>query len=392
MRIYLPVLTGFIIYWVLYAPQPLLPLFAQTFALTESEAALLMSASFLPLMLAPLSYGYLLQAVPSVKVLRAAIFGLALSEIAFALSDTFALLVVIRFIQGLLLPAAFTSIMTYISANTEGAQLQRLMSIYIAVSIMGSYLGRLLAGAAASYLSWQLFIWAIAGALLLCFFALGTLPSEGQQKGAASEARLGSSKPQASLFLEVLQTGGYLPAYLAASCFFFIFAATTNYIPFRVKEILAQPSELISGLIYTSYLLGIGTSLGSRKLQTFFGSQPNALIAGFITYIIALPITLVPNIWLLFGAFCLICAAMFLLHTVAASMLNQQAKENKGIVNGLYLTFYYAGGTLGSYVPGVVYERAGWAAFVITLLAVAGVGVGMVLVYRKRTMIKAIST
>ena len=203
----------------------------------------------------------------------------------------------------------------------------------------------------------------------------------GNQTGARATTK---PKPSLFLFLEVLQTGGYLPAFLTASCFFFVFSAVTNFLPFRVTEILAQRSEFITGLMYTSYLIGIATSLGSSKLQTFFGSQPNALMAGFVAYIIALLITLLPNIWVLFGALTLICGAMFLLYTVALSMINQQAKENKGIINGLYLTFYYAGGVIGSYAPGIVYQRFGWAAFVVTLIGVASVGLGMVVLYKRK--------
>ena len=376
MHIYLPIFTAFLAYWVLYSPQPLLPFFAETYSLTESEAALLMTASFLPLTIAPLSYGYLLQAVSSLKVLRGAVLALVLSEVALVLSGSFSLLLFIRFIQGLLLPAAFTSIITYISSNTDGAELQRLMSIYTAIGITGGYTGRLFAGAAATYLSWQFFGWIIAIALLLNFFALGTLPNEAHTRPTTKRA--------STLILNVLKTGGYLPAFLAASCFFFVFAAITNFLPFRVTEILDQPSEFITGLMYTSYLTGIVTSLGSSKLQTFFGGQPNALIAGLIGYIIALLITLVPNIWLLFAALTLTCGAMFLLYPVALSMVNQQAKENKGIVNGLYLTFYYAGGTLGSYAPGIIYQRFGWPAFVATLIGVASVGLAMVAIYKRR--------
>ena len=39
--------------------------------------------------------------------------------------------------------------------------------------------------------------------------------------------------------------------------------------------------------------------------------------------------------------------------------------------------FFYSGGVLGSFLPGIVYERYGWNALVAVLLGVATAGWGM---------------
>ena len=63
--------------FVLYSPQPLLPLFAHQYGLTESSAALLMAVTMLPLAIAPLSYGYLLSYIPPIRLLRLSLIILA---------------------------------------------------------------------------------------------------------------------------------------------------------------------------------------------------------------------------------------------------------------------------------------------------------------------------
>ena len=73
-------------YFVMYAPQPLLPMFSRNFSVTETDAALLMTATLLPLGIAPLSYGYLLESVSSLKLLRFSILVLSLSPL-FHISD-----------------------------------------------------------------------------------------------------------------------------------------------------------------------------------------------------------------------------------------------------------------------------------------------------------------
>ena len=98
------------------------------------------------------------------------------------------------------------------------------------------------------------------------------------------------------------------------------------------------------------------------------------MIACFAVYIVMLLVALIPNVWTLFGALFLFCPSMFLAHSVAITAANQGITRNVGVVNGLYLAFYYSGGVLGSYLPGFVYQRFGWSSFVSILLLVAVVG------------------
>ncbi|MBE0596608.1 MAG: MFS transporter, partial [Desulfuromonadales bacterium] len=74
----------------------------------------------------------------------------------------------------------------------------------------------------------------------------------------------------------------------------------------------------------------------------------------------------------LFAVMFLFCAAMFLVHATASGVLNRHAGQRKGIVNGLYIAFYYGGGTVGSWLPGFVYRGYGWGAF-LTVLGVVTV-------------------
>ena len=50
----------------LYTPQPMLPLLAETFAKSAGETGLLITVTLLPLAIAPIVYGYFLQAITCV--------------------------------------------------------------------------------------------------------------------------------------------------------------------------------------------------------------------------------------------------------------------------------------------------------------------------------------
>lgn len=383
MRLFIIVTTTIFVFSLIYAPQPLLPLFSHNFLATESEAALLITATMLPLALAPLSYGYILETLSSLKLLRGAVLALALSEIAFASANSFTLLVGLRFLQGLFVPAALTSMMTYISTSTQGMRLQQGLSLYIASGMLGSVFGRLLAGLFATYLDWRLFFLILGLLLLVAFLTLGYLEDQ---------AQVVTTKPKLRILGDTLQKGDYVKVYLIVFCLFFVFAAFFNFLPFRLKTIWPAVSESVTGLMYTCYMFGLITSLGSGKLITLLRGEVNTMLAGQSFFIAALALTLVSDITLLFVAMSIFCLAMFLVHSVGAGLVNKMAAQNKGIVNGLYVTFYYGGGVAGSYLPGLIYERFGWQVFITTLLIVTGIGLATILVYKLRPSHKIVAS
>jgi len=73
----------------------------------------------------------------------------------------------------------------------------------------------------------------------------------------------------------------------------------------------------------------------------------------------------------MFGGMFVLCAGFFIIHSVASGLISKLAHKNRAISNGLYLSFYYAGGTLGTFAPGVFFEYLGWNVFILLLSIVA---------------------
>jgi len=152
MRLYLTLIITAMTTAVLYAPQPLLPVFAADFGAGKSSTALLVSLTLAPLAVAPLLYGYVVELLSPVRIIRISILILALSEAVFAFCWSFPVLLAVRVVQGFTIPAILTSLMTNISVQTPANRLQRIMDLYIAATITGGVLGRLSAGIFSSYL------------------------------------------------------------------------------------------------------------------------------------------------------------------------------------------------------------------------------------------------
>jgi MFS transporter, YNFM family, putative membrane transport protein len=346
----------------LYAPQPLLPVIAAQFAVSLEAAAALTTVTFIPLSIAPLAYGYLLEKMSALRLLRWAVLLLGLSEIAFFFAPTFAALLGLRLFQGLLIPAMLTALMTRLSLTTPPAVLPRAMAWYVGATIVGGFLGRALSGLVASAIDWRAPFLLLAGSLLLCFFLLRRLPAEPPLTGA---------RPSAGAALEILARPLYRRVYLLVFCLFLVFAAIMNFIPFRLTEISDQASEWRIGLMYSGYLMGLLTALGAVAIGRYLGGEVRAMRLGLLVFAVALLGLAAGRVEALFLVMFIFCGAMFLVHATASGFLNRQSPERKGIVNGLYVSFYYAGGAIGSFVPGFIYRRYDWTAVLLFLLIFA---------------------
>jgi YNFM family putative membrane transporter len=102
-------------------------------------------------------------------------------------------------------------------------------------------------------------------------------------------------------------------------------------------------------------------------LIRFFGTETKTIIIGIATYALGLQIFHISDYMVMFGGMFVFCAGFFIIHSVASGLISKLAHEKRAISNGLYLSFYYAGGAFGTFAPGVFFEYLGWNAFVVLL-------------------------
>jgi len=354
----------------LYAPQPLLPVLVTEFGVSREAAAFLTTICFIPLSTAPLIYGYILESMAPRRLIKGAVLLLALSELLFCAATSFPLLLGIRLLQGLLIPALLTSLMTYVASVAPPAAVARAMAVYIAATILGGFLGRACSGLFASWFGWRVSFLVLAASLAVCFLLLGRL---------AEAAPVGLVRPTPGDLLRVLRSRACWPVYGVVFCLFLVFAAVMNFLPFRLTELSARANEWRIGLMYSGYMMGMVTSLSAVRIGRRLGGERRTMLAGLAILSAALVGFGIPRVEVFFAVMFLFCGAMFLVHATASGLLNRRVGTGKGIVNGLYVAFYYGGGTIGSFLPGYVYRSFGWNGFLGLLLLVAGLGVGCAL-------------
>ena len=65
-----------------------------------------------------------------------------------------------------------------------------------------------------------------------------------------------------------------------------------------------------------------------------------------------------------------LCAACGMLcQTISTGYVTATAKEGRSSAVGLYVTFFYVGGSVGAFLPGLAWNAAGWAACVAMVIA-----------------------
>jgi YNFM family putative membrane transporter len=348
-----------------YAPQPLLPALRDEFGVSQAAASLLITVTLLPLSVAPMLYGVLLGSVSTRRLLLATVSLLAASELPIVLAPSYGVVLGARIAQGLLLPAILTALMSYVAAHSSGQGLQRAMSLYIGSTIFGAFAGRMAAGLLATLVSWR-----FAFAVLGCAILAGLPPLMRRQ---AESPKAGFTRLRLGQVVEVLRTPGTLRIYLLVFCGFFALAAMLNFLPFRITELHPGASEARIALMYAGYFIGIGLSLGSRRVVALCGGEIRAIQYGLAFYLAVAPLLAAPSELVIFVAMGLFCGGMFLVQTTAPGVVNRLAPNRGGVVNGLYLSFYYAGGALGTYLPGYVYRQFGWTVFVLSLTGLLAV-------------------
>lgn len=358
--------------FILYAPQPLLPIFAHQYGLSEATAGLLMTVTMLPLAIAPLSYGYLLSFVQPLQVLRWSLLLLALLTCMTGLAQNFPQLLLVRFVQGLIIPASLTSVMAFLAYSGMKGNMQQSMSLYVTATISGGFFGRLIAGVSSVVVDWQVFYF-ILGALLFCCFFMVRPTTRIDQPGEKNLAAVADIKSMHTL-------RSCLPVYLAIFCLFFVFCGALNYLPFRTVELLGERSGLLTGIMYCGYLTGIVTSMAAAWIVLRVGAESRVMVYSYTVFIVVIIAMLLPNTGVLFFLLFPFCGAMFLVHTVATAVVNRQAGQNRALASGIYVSSYYGGGVAGTYFPGLLYESFSWEIMLLGLTLIGAAGM-LLLVY-----------
>ena len=168
-----------------------------------------------------------------------------------------------------------------------------------------------------------------------------------------------------------------IAATLAGSGLFFAFTGSFSFIDFRLERPPFSLDPAVTGLVFLVWVMGAagpaaGRAADRRGWRAVALAGIGVAAAGVgLSLLDVLPLALVGLALITLGNFSGVTAAQL---GVAAS-----TEQDRGLASALYFSAYYVAGALGSYVPGLAFERWEWPGVAGLALAAYAIGAGAVL-------------
>lgn len=372
-------LASFFVFAGMYAVQPLFPVFVEEFDISVSASGLSLSLTIIGLIIGLIVLGFWSDRSGRTIFIKLSLAGATIPFLIIPLFDSFMLLLVLRFFQGIALAGLPAAALAYLSEEIDKRSVHAAIAFYISSNALGGMVGRVMTGYMTDHFSWEIAFYILAGVGFLSlaavifmlpasrFFKPSTLPFSSDMKAFAYHLK----NPALLLFFGlgiVLQTS---------------FTGMWTYLPFYLEAPpFSLPLEVIS---YTFFAYGLGV-VGSPLagwLAGRFGLRP-VRMSGIFVMVTGMFVTLAPALWMIVVGLCITCLGFFTAHSLTASSVSEEVTEHKGSASSLYLVSYYIGVALGSSALAPLWNNAGWVGLMILLACIPAVYVVIIRVIREK--------
>jgi predicted MFS family arabinose efflux permease len=371
--------AGFGCFINMWCTQPILPVLARSLhtglaATNHTVTAPLVATA----MMAPFS-GALSDRFGRKIFISGAAFLLVFPTILCALANSLDMLTAFRFAQGLLLPFIFTVTIGYIADEFPGPTATRLAGIYMSGTISGGLAGRLVSGFVAEFFGWRAAFFAVGlislGVALVVLFLL---PKERHFRPMAGWGETLRSFPVH------LSNPRLIGNYAIGFGVLFSLVCVFTFLNFRLAGAPYGFGPAALGSIFTVYLGGVAISPITGRLAAAYGRRP-MMITAFILCITGLALSLLSPVPCIVVGVLLTCCGIFAQQTIATGFTGIAAGTAKSTAAGLYVTFYYIGGSFGGTLPAAAWHSHGWpgCAAITAVVQIAMLAIAMI-VYRRR--------
>jgi YNFM family putative membrane transporter len=358
----------------IYSTQPLLPELARDLHVPVGQSTWTVTATTLGVaVMAPFA-GSVSDYLGRKNVMLVAVGATLAATLACATAWSFAALVLFRCVQGLLIPFVFAVAVAYVSEEHSGPTAQAANALYVSGTAFGGFCGRFLSGAAATRFGWRSSFVPLSAVLLVTLAATGAwLPRE--RRFRRSGSLLSSLRGTGQHFRNVR---------LMATCFIgaaILFQQVGSF-TYAGLYLQAQPFGLSTfeiGAVFAVFLVAVIVTPLTGRLVTRIGRLWTFGLVNLVS-LAGLGLTLIPSTPAVIAGLAASSTGVFSGQACAIGYAAESGGSAKSSAVGLYLTSYYAGGSIGAIAPAPLYDAAGWSACAGLLAAVVGAGVVVALI------------
>ena len=279
-------------------------------------------------------------------------------------------LLVLRSLQGLLLPGLLTVATAYVYEAFPVHRIPTVVGIYTSALVLGGFLGRTIPALLVTEIGWRNSLAVLAIPMLLSAVLIRVLlPVAPPPPKARSPLR--------AVRAHIRNTPLLLNAF-AAGCTFFAFVGLYSVIAYRLESSVFGLSHRQVGAFYIVWLVG---ALAPFAVRWAGRLGPRTVLPIFpVIGVLGLALGSLPNLIAVIVGLAILAGGLFSMVGVAQLLVPQLTLRDRGSAMSLHLTIYYLLGSLGPFMLGAAWSTAGWtgaallallalvAAFVLTLL------------------------
>ncbi len=359
----------------MYTTQAILPVLSQDFHISAPTAGLTVSLLVLAVAIGSLFYGPLSDRVGRKPVMVGISFLVIVPTLLCGLAPNFGVLVVLRSMQGLLMPGLTSVAIPYVNEEFAGKGRGLAMGVYVSGLTLGGLFARVGSAALAGIYNWRIALLAFAIPTLIAALAMWRFLPETKGKRVRGVSSL---QMDGEFFRQTLHDMALhwhnrrlVGAFIIGFTLFFGFIGTFTYLPYYLTGPHFRLPTVALSLVYLLWLTG-AFSPAAGTLAGRIGSR-QAIVFSMGLAATGLLITLIPLLPMVIFGLGLLALGMFATVPAVNLYLGEQATTAKGAAASVYLSLYYFGGSFGAVLPGLALVWAGWSGVVLLCL-------GMVLV------------
>jgi predicted MFS family arabinose efflux permease len=357
------VLAGFTAFLVIYATQPLLPLFTEVFDASPFAVSLTVTAATVAVALAAPGAGRLADRIGRKRVIVGAAVGLTVATALAAGASSLSDLIFWRLVQGIFTPGVFAVTVAYIHDEFPPASTARATAAYVSGTVVGGFAGRAVSGAVADAFGWRAAFVALAVmGLALAVSLAAWLPRDRRPAGP-------SPRPTISAMARHLRNRQLQATFAIGSCVLFTLVAMFTYATFLLAAPPFDLSTSALGSLFTVYLVGAAITPVAGRWIDVFGHR-RALAVSIGVGAAGAVVTLVPSTTAVVTGLGMCASGVFVSNATASGYVGTAAADDRGLAFGLYASFYYLGGSLGAALPALAWSAGGWPACVALVVGV----------------------
>jgi YNFM family putative membrane transporter len=355
----------------MYASQAILPDIEHALNVSPAAAGLSITVVVIGVAIGGWVHGPLSDRIGRARVMVASAALLILPTALVGFAPNLTTLLVLRAVQGLLMPGLLVVAVPYVSERFRGPAAGAAMGAYTASLVFGGFVGRVGTAVIAEQIGWRsaielLLLPTVLGALAMWRWLPRDAPAH---SGRRLWGTVGAQLRNRLLLLNAL----------CAASVFFGFVGIFTYATYRLTAPQIGLSLGGAGLVYGVWLVGVLVPAAGALAHRL---GPQRLLPALIAAELAgVAMTSVDSLVVIVAGLALMAFAMFSTVTTCQLLIPRLVDHDRGSATSLHLTIYYIGGGLGAYLPGLLLHQ-GWDRLVVVCAAAVAVGLVSALMLR----------